>query len=140
MGRGVNGRGDAPLAPRAEAGCDCGLDGLLELSRVSSVTTANEESDARPRADRFAVGGTASLALGTLIVACTGWGCTSSSEDSLVCADAGAELETKVSSPDDPNCTPGMPNSAVPPVVAELESLSTISGSEAPYSLGRLYG
>ena len=136
MGRGVNGRGDAPLAPRAEAGCDCGLDGLLELSRISSVTTANEESDARPRADRFAVGGTASLALGTLIVACTGWGCTSSSEDSLVCADAGAEL----GSLDDPSCTPGMPNSAVPPVAAELVSVSTITGSEAPYSLGRLYG
>ena len=84
----------------------------------------------RPREAELAATVTDCLALASG-GAVDGWGCTDSSEDSLVCADWGAELR----SAEDPCTTPGTPNSAVPSVFSDSEvSIS------APYNRWVEYG
>ena len=84
----------------------------------------------RPREADEAATATGGLALAS-DGAVDGWGCTNSSDDSLVCAEWGAELR----SAEDPCTTPGMPNSAVPSVLSDSEvSIS------APYNRWVEYG
>ena len=74
----------------------------------------------RPQANT-APEGTIGSRSGGMVTVASGWGCTNSSEDSLVRAGRGSELR----STDDPYATPGMPNSAMPSVLADSE-VSTI--------------
>ena len=83
---------------------------------MRSATTAKVESGMRPREAELAATVTDCLA-GASGGAVDGWGCTNSSEGSLVCADWGAELW----SAEDPCATPGTPDSAVPSVLLDSE-------------------